>query len=154
MQESLRRIPVWVSDNLLLPRCLLEANGTPSWDLLGQQIVGQFADSFTTALNAAIPALVDNLNPIAKAKAVIGAVGDLKNGLQGESSNGQPATGGPSADVSTKPVANSPSNTRPKDADDPAYTQVARDLPFYQLLGGFFIGSDAVQDILRSAILA
>ena len=61
------------------------------WDVFGQQIVRQLADSLTTAINQAIPA---------------------------------------------------PAVTRPKDADDPAYNQAARDLPFFELVDGVFVGDD------------
>ncbi|KAF5984889.1 hypothetical protein FCOIX_2367 [Fusarium coicis] len=40
-----------------------------SWDIIGQQVVSGLSECLTTALNQAIPALVDNLDPIAKAKA-------------------------------------------------------------------------------------
>ena len=91
------------------------------WDILGQQIVRQFADSLNIALNQAIPALVDSLNPIADAKAFAGGDGSA-----------------PAADRHI----NSPAVTRRKDADDPAYNQAARDLPFLELVNGVFVGDD------------
>ena len=91
------------------------------WDVLGQQIVRQFADSLTIALNQAIPALVDSLNPIADAKAFAGGDGSV---------------------LAADRHINSPAVTRPKDADDPAYNQAARDLPFFELVNGVFVGDD------------
>ena len=109
------------------------------WDILGQQIVGQLADSLTTALNQAIPALVQNLNPIAKA----GAITNMASGLlKGDKKGDTPAAGQP-APTPTQPnvAANSPSSTRPKDADDPAYSQVSRDLIYWDLINADF-GAD------------
>ena len=91
------------------------------WDVFGQQIVRQFADSLITALNQAIPALVDSPSPVANAKSFAG--GDA---------------GAAAADKRLT----SPSTTRPKDADDPAYNQAARDLPFFELVNGVFVGDD------------
>lgn len=106
------------------------------WDILGQQIVGQLADSLTTALNQAIPALVQNLNPIAKA----GAITNMASGLlKGDKKEDTPAAGQPAPTPTQPNVApNSPSSTRPKDADDPAYSQVSRDLIYWDLINADF----------------
>ena len=112
------------------------------WDLLGQQIVGQLADSLTTALNQAITALVDNLNPIAKAKAVAGLASGLIHGNEKEKANEAPSTNGNADAPAADRHISSPAATRPKDADDPAYNQAARDLPFFELVNGTFIGDD------------
>lgn len=106
------------------------------WDILGQQIVGQLADSLTTALNQAIPALVQNLNPIAKA----GAVANMASGLIRGDRKGDPQAAGQPASPPAQPTvaANSPSSTRPKDADDPAYSQVSRDLIYWDLVNADF----------------
>ncbi|KAF5632495.1 uncharacterized protein FTJAE_7474 [Fusarium tjaetaba] len=42
------------------------------WEILRQQVVSGLSEGLTTALNQAIPTLVDNLDPIAKAKAAAG----------------------------------------------------------------------------------
>ena len=84
----------------------------------------------TTALNQAIPALVDNLNPIAKAKAFAGLAGDLIHGKVKEI-----------ASAADKHMT-SPAATSPKDADDPVYNQAVRDLPFLEPVTGAFIGDD------------
>ena len=116
------------------------------WDLLGQQVVGQLADCATTALNAVIPALVDNLNPIAKAKAAASMAGNLIHGDETKAPNDTPAVDGNASAPAVSKPANSPVSTRPKDADDPAYSQVARDLPFYELINGIFKGDDGGVD--------
>ncbi|RMJ18622.1 hypothetical protein CDV36_001733 [Fusarium kuroshium] len=94
------------------------------WDILGQQIVEQLADSLTTALNQTIPTLVSNLSPVSKSSAFT----DMARGIIGNKSavldNGVAPTG--------------PSATNA----DPAYNQVGRDLIYWDLINAVFISSD------------
>lgn len=116
------------------------------WDLLGQQVVGALADTLNTALNAVIPALVDNMNPIAKVKVAAGLASGLIHGdKQQPQANGTAAGGVQNVPTTNSAPPTSPAVTRIQDADDPAYAQVARDLPFFELISGIFIGeSDGV----------
>ncbi|KAJ4232276.1 hypothetical protein NW759_002664 [Fusarium solani] len=108
------------------------------WDILGERIVEQLADSLTTALNQAIPALVSNLSPAAKATAYT----DMAKGIIGRDGNKNAASNN-----SVAPTApNAPSATRPKDATDPAYNQVGRDLIYWDLVNAVFIGTDGGVD--------
>ncbi|KAJ4185163.1 hypothetical protein NW755_008606 [Fusarium falciforme] len=103
------------------------------WDILGERIVEQLADSLTTALNQAIPALVSNLSPVAKASAYT----DMAKSIIGKDGN-KNAT----PDNGVAPAPNAPSATRPKDAADTAYNQVGRDLIYWDLINSVFIGTD------------
>ncbi|KAG9503540.1 hypothetical protein J7337_003491 [Fusarium musae] len=47
-------------------------NFPTGWEIIGQQVVSGLSECLTTALNQAIPALVDSLDPITKAKAALG----------------------------------------------------------------------------------
>lgn len=110
------------------------------WDVVGQQIVAQLTDSLTTALNQAIPALVDSLNPVANAKKFASLAGSLIHGNEREKPNEASSTNGDAGAPAADRYISSPAITRPKDADDPAYNQAARDLPFFELVNGVFIG--------------
>ncbi|WAO91180.1 Hypothetical protein NCS54_00863700 [Fusarium falciforme] len=103
------------------------------WDIIGERIVEQLADSLTTALNQAIPALVSNLSPVAKASAYT----DMAKSIIGKDGN-KNAT----PDNGVAPAPNAPSATRPKDAADPAYNQVGRGLIYWDLINAVFIGTD------------
>ncbi|KAH3005860.1 hypothetical protein KXW60_004413 [Aspergillus fumigatus] len=72
-----------------------------SWDILGQQIVGELADTLTTALGQAITAYTSNLNPVARA----------------EKGNGE-------APPPPPPASPKPKSPLPQYSDDPAYVQV------------------------------
>lgn len=101
-----------------------------SWDILGERIVEQLADSLTTALNQAIPTLASNLSPVAKAT----EYANMAKGIIGQSDNNNatPDNG----------VVTASSATSPKDAADPAYNQVGRDLIYWGLINAIFIGVD------------
>ncbi|KAJ4309210.1 hypothetical protein N0V84_011631 [Fusarium piperis] len=108
------------------------SDGFPTgWDIVGQQIVRQLTDSLTTALNQAVPGLVSNLSPVAKAPALT----DVVKGIIGKAPNNNPGTNSVAG-------PNAPSATRPKDAADPAYSQVGRDLIYWHLIKAVFIGTD------------
>lgn len=79
---------------LLLSANMLYLTLVFRWDLLGQQVVGALADTLNTALNALIPALVDNMNPISKAKAAAGLAGDLIHGDKQQPPTNGTAVGG------------------------------------------------------------
>ncbi|KAK9636720.1 hypothetical protein HCH54_010006 [Aspergillus fumigatus] len=51
-----------------------------SWDILGQQIVGELADTLTTALGQAITAYTSNLNPVARAEKGVEMFEEVVNG--------------------------------------------------------------------------
>ncbi|RSL93882.1 hypothetical protein CEP52_012978 [Fusarium oligoseptatum] len=93
------------------------------WDILGQQIVEQLADSLTTALNQTIPALVSNLSPVSKSSTFTDMAKDII-GKSAASDNGVAPTG---------PSANNA---------DPAYNQVGRDLIYWDLINAVFVGTD------------
>ncbi|EEU39662.1 uncharacterized protein NECHADRAFT_43968 [Fusarium vanettenii 77-13-4] len=107
------------------------SDGFPTgWDILGERIVEQLADSLTTALNQAIPTLASNLSPVAKAT----EYANMAKGIIGQSDNNNatPDNG----------VVTASSATSPKDAADPAYNQVGRDLIYWGLINAIFIGVD------------
>ncbi|KAK0660478.1 hypothetical protein QBC41DRAFT_383707 [Cercophora samala] len=95
------------------------------WDLLGQQIVGDLAGALTTTLNAAIPALVDNLNPMSQAKAGASLVGSFlnagKTGVQSEANGSHTFVSAPAPAASGLPPS-----PMPPQATDPAYAEVQK----------------------------
>lgn len=99
-----------------------------SWGIVGQQIVGQLADSLTTALNQAIPTLASALNPVRKAS----TYADMVKNMIGKVPSNTQGTNGTAA----------PSATQPKDAADPAYSQVGRDLVYWHLIKVVLFGTD------------
>ncbi|KAF3215857.1 hypothetical protein TWF679_003697 [Orbilia oligospora] len=110
------------------------------WDLLGQQIVGTFAEATSGILNYAIPAIVDSFTPIATA--VIDSIHPRKDGsLSTDSSQAikyrnVQQQGDPQnqiKDVAHDHIINS---------DDPAYTSVAFGLNWFNLLGAILSGSE------------
>ncbi|KAK7225016.1 hypothetical protein V2G26_013019 [Clonostachys chloroleuca] len=91
------------------------------WDIMGQQIVGDLAHCVTTALNAAIPALVDTLNPMKKLKAAGDVVGSFVH--PDKSSSG----GNNNADPDGPPPAPRPRPSPvPQNSNDPAYSEVIK----------------------------
>ena len=88
-----------------------------SWDIMGQQIVGDLAHCLTTALNAAIPALVDTLNPMKKLKAAGDVVGSFAHPKDNKPDGGDSDAPPP---VKPRPTA------APKAAADPAYAEVLK----------------------------
>ncbi|RSL45987.1 hypothetical protein CEP53_010517 [Fusarium sp. AF-6] len=95
------------------------------WDILGQQIVEQLADSLTTALNQTIPALVSNLSPVSKSSAFT----DMAKGIIGNRNA--------ALDNGVAPTGQRATNA------DPAYNQVGRDLIYWDLINAVFIGTDS-----------
>ena len=140
------RIPS-LPGELLLSSNMLYLTIVFRWDLLGQQVVGALADNLNTAINAVIPALVDNMNLIGKAKAAAGLASDLFHGdKQQPQANGMAAGGAQNIPTTNSAPPTSPAITRTQDADDPAYAQAARDLPFFELVSGIFIGESGGVD--------
>jgi len=108
---------------------------------MGQQIVGDLAGALTGALNAAIPALLDNLNPMAKIKSVSGIVGGFVNcGKDAPAANGAPATGAAPAPAGAPSAA-------PKQATDPAYSEVQKLTTFLAALQVIIAGKDSEGNI-------
>lgn len=88
---------------------------------MGQQIVGDLANCVTSALNAAIPALIDNLNPISKLKAGAGVVGSFVH----PDKDSPPAANGNNG-AAVAPTQNSPPSAVPKQLVDPAYAEIQK----------------------------
>ncbi|EAW24615.1 uncharacterized protein NFIA_041930 [Aspergillus fischeri NRRL 181] len=87
------------------------------WDILGQQIVGELADTLTTALGQAITAYTSNLNPVARAQKGVEMFEDVVNGGKNASKNGE-------APPPPPPAPPKPKSPLPQYSDDPAYVQV------------------------------
>ncbi|KAF9552933.1 hypothetical protein CPC08DRAFT_673678, partial [Agrocybe pediades] len=104
------------------------------WDILAQQVVGDLAGSVTTALNQAIPALVDNLNPMAKAKAATNILGGIVNpGQDGKGDNR----------ARTKKSSQGPPQAVPKKIQDPAYPEVSKDVTLFSIMKAIVDGSES-----------
>ncbi|KAF5598361.1 aminotransferase class-III [Fusarium pseudocircinatum] len=104
-------------------------NFPTGWEIIGQQVVSGLSECVTTALNQAIPALVDNLNPIAKAKAAARVIKGFTDKGDGEQKADAGSHGGSTPGGQTKqPPA--------VEARDPAYAQLARDLYLFDALNG------------------
>lgn len=89
---------------------------------MGQQIVGDLAHCVTTALNAAIPALVDTLNPMKKLKAagdVVGSFVHPDKGSGGGTNNAETDDGPP-------PAPRPRPSPVPQNSNDPAYSEVIK----------------------------
>ncbi|KAH1628851.1 hypothetical protein KXX39_004197 [Aspergillus fumigatus] len=87
------------------------------WDILGQQIVGELADTLTTALGQAITAYTSNLNPVARAEKGVEMFEDVVNGGKNAPKNGE-------APPPPPPAPPKPKSPLPQYSDDPAYVQV------------------------------
>ncbi|KAF5671095.1 hypothetical protein FCIRC_8785 [Fusarium circinatum] len=106
-------------------------------EIIGQQVVSGLSECLTTALNQAIPALVDNLNPIAKAKATSEVIKGFTDKGDGEPKADAGIPGGSTNRGQTKqPPA--------VEARDPAYSQLARDLYLFDALNGILSSPNGV----------
>jgi hypothetical protein len=109
---------------------------------MGQQIVQDLAAAATSALNQAIPALLDNLNPIAKAKAGASAIGGIFHGGNDEKADTargtQPAAAAQGAPQATTPA----SQYTPQKTQDPAYSAIIRVSTFLAALNIIIAGKD------------
>ena len=109
---------------------------------MGQQIVGDLANCVTTALAQAIPALIDNMNPVAKAKAganIVGGFLNSKDDSKGVSStavtNGTPTSLGSPSPSGMPPAV-------PPMAADPAYSEVLQSATYLAALSSIINGED------------
>lgn len=96
---------------------------------MGQQIVSNLADCVTTALNQAIPVLVDRMNPLKKVKAGADIVGGF---LHPKKEGTESAPEGKEA--ISPPQTPAQQNVRPQESTDPAYSQVIKDLMYLNTL--------------------
>ncbi|KAL6884775.1 hypothetical protein GGI43DRAFT_419277 [Trichoderma evansii] len=113
-------------------------NFPTGWEIIGQQVVSGLADCLTTALNQAIPALVDNMNPIAKAKAAAG----LAKGFTGDDKAEKPSGSDGSA-AAPSGATQAPQQPPAVEARDPAYAQIARDIYLFDMLNAILHGPDS-----------
>ncbi|GFF59266.1 hypothetical protein IFM51744_09854 [Aspergillus udagawae] len=97
------------------------------WDILGQQIVGELADTLTTALGQAITAYTSNLNPVARAQKGVEMFEDVVNGGKNAPKNGE-------APPPPPPAPPKPKSPLPQYSDDPAYVQVKPAMVYLTLL--------------------
>ncbi|KAI1869369.1 hypothetical protein JX265_006459 [Neoarthrinium moseri] len=95
------------------------------WDLLGQQIVGDLPGAVTTALNAAIPALLDNLNPMAKLKTGASIVGGFVNPPKGSNASAEGSFGTSNGASNTSQSA-TPPRPVPRQVTDPAFPEIQK----------------------------
>ncbi|KAI1855398.1 hypothetical protein JX266_000263 [Neoarthrinium moseri] len=95
------------------------------WDLLGQQIVGDLAGAVTTALNAALPALLDNLNPMAKLKTGASIVGGFVNPPKGSNASAEGSFGTSNGASNTSQSA-TPPRPVPRQVTDPAFPEIQK----------------------------
>ena len=91
--------------------------------------MSSLADCVTTALNQAIPVLVDSLNPLKKVKAGADIVGGFVNPKKGDDKTSTEKPGNTAV-----PSAPTQPNPRPQESTDPAYAQVARDIIYLSTL--------------------
>lgn len=110
---------------------------------MGQQIVGSLAECVTTALNQAIPAFVDNMNPMAKLKTAASIVQGFNN--DDPKSNGQSGQGNQG---STQPTAaqGPPSQQQaapaPPAITDPALAESLKSTYLFDTLHAIIKGQD------------
>jgi hypothetical protein len=117
------------------------------WDLMGQQIVGDLAGAVTSALNAAIPALLDNLNPMAKMKAGANMVGSFVHGGKDDKASGANGSSGASAPSQGQAVQPNPQSAVPKQLYDPAYPEIQKITTFLAALQVIISGKDSEGNI-------
>ena len=115
---------------------------------MGQQIVQDLASAATTALNQAIPALLDNLNPVAR----IGKGADIFTGLiHGKDSKTDTAHGNNSTQAQPTAAATTPIATAtapapqpvPKKVQDPAYAEIIKVVTYLTTLNVIVGGKDS-----------
>ena len=114
-----------------------------SWDLMGQQIVGDLANCVTTALTQAIPALIDNMNPIAKAKAGADIVGGFLNPKDDSKSAPSAAVTKGTPTTSSSPSPSGMPPAVPPAAADPAYSEVLQSNTYLAALNIIINGKDS-----------
>jgi hypothetical protein len=117
---------------------IADADILVSWDIMGQQIVQDLAHCATTALNAVIPALVDNLNPMKKLKAAGDVVGSFVHSPKqsGTSDTGSSGSGEPIPEPPPRPRAT------PPNATDPAIAEVLKITTYLAALNTILHGKD------------
>jgi hypothetical protein len=102
--------------------------------LVGQQIVGELANCLTTAVKAAVPALVSKINPVA------GMISQGQ-GVVGSFVNKGPA---PPLDQQIKTQAPPADNTKltPVAAKDPGGAEITKDMTYIDMLNGIVNGEE------------
>ena len=105
---------------------------------MGQQIVQDLAHCATTALNAAIPALVDSLNPMKKLKAAGDVVGSFVHPLKqsGDGNSGSSGSEAPPPQPPPRPSA------APPNATDPALPEVLKVITYLAAVNTILRGKD------------
>ncbi|KAF4949191.1 hypothetical protein FGADI_9048 [Fusarium gaditjirri] len=98
------------------------------WDLMGQQIVSDLASAVTSALNAAIPALLNNLNPMARVSAGANIVGGFIHPDKKDDNSNNSAGGGAVANGAQPP------SPVPSKATDPGYAEIQKISTFLSTL--------------------
>lgn len=127
------------------------ANYGYSWDIVGQQLVSSLGQCLTTGLSLAIPALVDNMNPMAKAKTAAGILGDLKDGKKDTSAQPNTSQGG---STGASNGASKPQTTTTTPPADMALAYVQNDLYLYNLLKPIIQAADGNVDWTAAKISA
>ncbi|KAF2155994.1 hypothetical protein K461DRAFT_318634 [Myriangium duriaei CBS 260.36] len=100
------------------------ANEFPTgWDLIAQELVGNLSECLTTAINQAVPALIENFSMTTRFTKPMQIFTSDHGGIQGGFTNNRPVD--PSYIPPATYAPNPCPNALPKYANDPAYSAVA-----------------------------
>ena len=109
---------------------------------MGQQIVGDLATCLTTALNQAIPVLVQSMSPMAEAKVGTDLVGGFLNVLEPPKGPAGAAATAPTTNGGPAPASAVPPSPLPTHAADPAYAEVLKSTTYLAGINSIVAGKD------------
>ncbi|KAI8623310.1 hypothetical protein F5Y19DRAFT_458989 [Xylariaceae sp. FL1651] len=116
-------------------------NFPSGWDLLGQQIVGDLANSLSTGLSQAIPILIQSVGPLGKARMGAQIIGSLNNSPL-DSRDASASQISLVNSVNAKPREGDLRRMNLPEATDPAYAEVCRVMTYLAGLKAIVIGND------------
>lgn len=111
------------------------------WELVGQQIVSSLADTFNNVVSKALPVLMAAVSPVGKVDLFAGTAMNTAGGIEDMVRGGiNGGAGNPGSGGGHPAPAPAAATVRPTNMADPAYSQVGKDIVFFdtleQLLNG------------------
>ncbi|KEF59164.1 uncharacterized protein A1O9_04008 [Exophiala aquamarina CBS 119918] len=105
------------------------------WDLIGQQIVAGLADTFNQVVSKAVPLLMASMSPMGKLDFLTGELGETATGLRSAiEGNGSTSNSDPKNNNMAPRPRQHPTTPGTPFMTDPAYSQVNKDITFFEML--------------------